>query len=94
MMHYENINYVLANYFNCAHGLTEQEGVDALRQHLIANPAFKTALREELEWALSEGTYSLCESFDAHEVASIADEKEARQYAETLLGFVLTNLRE
>lgn len=89
MMRYEYIDYVLANYFTVANELSEQEGIEALREHLAANSEFATGLRREVEQALADDAYSWREAFEEHDVLTIVDEDEARRYGRRLLGAVL-----
>lgn len=89
MTHYEYIDYVLANYFAAGNELTEQEGIKALREHLVANAEFAAGLRREVQQALADTTYSWREAFAEHDVVTIEGEDEARRYARRLLGTAL-----
>jgi hypothetical protein len=90
MMRYENIDFVLGCYFTIDNELSEEQGIEALREHLAANPEFAVELREEVQQALGDPAYSWRDAFETNNVVSIADEKRARQYAEKLLGVVLS----
>jgi hypothetical protein len=89
MTRYECIDYVLGNYFTGANELSEQEGIKALREHLAANAEFAAGLRKDVQQALADESYSWREALAEHDVLTIEDEEEARQYGRKLLGAVL-----
>lgn len=85
MKAYENINYVLANYFGPVAEYSEQEAISTLRRHLTEGAEFSEDLRTELQKALNDETYSWKDVFIENDVVFIETEEEARVYAKKIL---------
>ena len=91
MSRYEYVDHVLANYFAVGVGLSEEEGVASLRQHLSASRELANGFRADLQAAIEDSTYSWREALSKNGVVEIGNEDEAKAYARNLLWPSLSN---
>lgn len=85
MSQYGYVDHVLANYFAAGVGLSEEEGMASLRQHLSASQELSNGFRVDLRAALNDSTYSWSEALAENDVVVIENEDEAKAYARKLL---------
>jgi hypothetical protein len=86
MSQYEYIEHALANYFAAGIGQSEEDAVGTLQRHMAASPELADGLRSEVRQALADPAYSWRDALAEHDVLTVEDEGEARQYARKLLG--------
>ena len=82
---YENIDYILDNYFGPIAEYSEQKAISVLRKHLANSVELAEGLRTDLQSAMTEKTYSWKNAFVEHDVLFIETEEEARSYAKKIL---------
>lgn len=82
---YEQINYVLASYFNISVAGSKAEADESLRRSIAASEDFSRLLRAELRSALVDEEFSWICAFEENEVDFFASEEDARTYAKQRL---------
>jgi hypothetical protein len=85
MSRYGYVDHVLANYFAARVGLSEEEGVASLRQHLSASRELSEGFRADLQAALGDPAYSWREALAENDVIVFENEVDAEVYARKLL---------
>lgn len=78
---YEYLDHVLGTYFSDAAGLSDEEAISTLKEHLANSPVLRQGLTDEIIRAFADSTFSWKNILIAHNCVYVAREEDACRYA-------------
>lgn len=84
MSTFDQIEYVLANYFSVDRELTEEEAFQFLRSDLASDRLFADDLRKQLSMAFKTPSFSWQDALRRNEVLTTNHEFDAERYAKKI----------